>query len=408
MHDRPLAAEVIAIGDELTSGQRLDTNSQWLSQQLGDVGVEVAYHTTVGDDLRANAEVFRTAIARADVVVSTGGLGPTADDLTREALAAAAGVDLLRDAGVLEHIRGMFTSRGRTMPEQNQRQADFPAGSRPIQNPGGTAPGVWLEVERAGRVPCRVFALPGVPAEMHAMWRQTVAPAVVAASPERRIVCHRRLKCFGVGESHLEAMLPDVIRRGRQPRVGITVSGATITLRVTAAGPDEAAARAAIDPTLILMRDKLGTLVFGEEDDELEHAVTRLLAARGKTLITSEAWTQGLVAGWLAAAGAPAESRVGGKRLAKAVAVDEVSQIATDARQQAGADFGLAVGGLADTPADDDSVGADPASRVAVALAYAGGVSTKHFPLIGHPSIVRPRIAKAALNLLRLHLLGDA
>ena len=171
-----MPAEIIAIGDELTSGQRLDTNSQWLSERLGELGVPVAFHTTVGDDLEDNVAVFRTAIDRADIVVATGGLGPTADDLTREAIAAAAGVELVQDDAALAHIRNLFARRSREMPERNMLQAQFPRGSRVVPNPHGTAPGIDLTVPRSCGPPCRVFALPGVPAEMFAMWNDNRRP----------------------------------------------------------------------------------------------------------------------------------------------------------------------------------------------------------------------------------------
>ena len=229
-------AEIISIGDELTSGQRLDTNSQWLSTRLGELGVQVMYHTTVADDLEANVQVFRQAAQRADLIVATGGLGPTADDLTRDALAAVAGVELVLDEAALAHIESLFARRKRPMPERNRVQAMFPRGSRVIPNPAGTAPGIDIEMPRPGKSPARIFALPGVPAEMHEMWEQTVAPAIAALMGKPRVIRHKQIKCFGVGESDLEQMLPDMIRRGRDPQVGITVHGATITLRITASG----------------------------------------------------------------------------------------------------------------------------------------------------------------------------
>lgn len=389
---KPMLAEVIAIGDELTSGERLDTNSQWLSQRLTELGVEVRYHSTVGDDLQANIDVFRNAIARAEVIVCTGGLGPTADDLTREAIAAAVGVEVDRDEAVVEHIRQMFLSRGRTMPERNARQADFPRGASPIDNPNGTAPGVQMTIERADQLPCQLFALPGVPAEMHEMWQATVAPAVAAASPAPRVIRHRQLKCFGVGESHLEEMLPDLIRRGREPKVGITVSGATITLRVTAAGKDEAAAHAAMVPTIETIRKTLGVLVFGEEDDELQHAVARLLTDRKQTLATAESWTGGLLAQWLAGSEHVVRSQVDRDGPTE---TGEVEQLAEATLQEVGTNYGLAVGSVREV---------DPPA-VVIALATAEGVASKEYPLVGHPSIVRPRVAKLALNQLRLQLL---
>jgi nicotinamide-nucleotide amidase len=186
-------AEVISIGDELTSGQRLDTNSQWLATRLGEIGVKTLYHTTVADDLEANVGVFKEAIQRADIVIATGGLGPTADDLTRDAIAAAVGAPLQLDEAALQHIEGLFVRRGRAMPERNRLQAMFPAGSRVIPNPAGTAPGIDLEIPRPGRAPARVFALPGVPAEMREMWEATVAPAIRTLVGAARVIRHRRL-----------------------------------------------------------------------------------------------------------------------------------------------------------------------------------------------------------------------
>ncbi|HEV2971974.1 MAG TPA: molybdopterin-binding protein [Pirellulales bacterium] len=334
-----MLAEVISIGDELTSGQRLDTNSQWLSERLGELGLRVMYHTTVADDLDANVRVFRAAIERADVVVASGGLGPTADDLTRDVLAAAIGRELTLDPAALEHIERLFARRQRPMPERNRVQAMFPAGSRVVPNPEGTAPGIDLTVPRqctphapredvrhaerdeytcapnedspAGGT-CRVFALPGVPAEMKRMWNDSVAPAIREMLPSPRIICYRRIKCFGVGESDLEAMLPDLIRRGREPQVGITVSGATITLRIAATGESREACLAAMEPTVDTIHDCLGDLAFGEEDDELQDAVIRLLAAKGKTLATAEWGTGGLIADWLSTAQDSALHQLGG------------------------------------------------------------------------------------------------
>ncbi|QDU90651.1 Putative competence-damage inducible protein [Pirellulimonas nuda] len=394
-----MRAEIIAIGDELTTGQRLDTNTQWLAERLTDIGLEVAFHTTVADDLEANVAVFKAAAQRAEVVVSTGGLGPTADDLTREAMAAAAGVDLRLDPAQLAHIEQMFLSRGREMPQQNRRQAEFPQGALAIPNATGTAPGVQQTLERLHRPPCVLFALPGVPSEMRQMWRDSVRPALARLYPQPRTIRHRRLKCFGVGESHLEAMLPGMIDRGREPRVGITVSGATITLRVTAAGQTEAESHAAMAPTLLEIRQRLGVLVFGEEDDELQHAIVRLLAARGETVALSELLTAGTVAGWLADADPEGAVFVGGETPLRQPAADVAAQ-ATACRERYGADYALAIG--VETMLDG-------VSQAPIALADSHGVTVRHFPTLGSPAILKPRTGKLALNLLRLNLLdtGD-
>ena len=253
-------AEVISIGDELTSGQRLDTNSQWLSQQLGDLGVRVLYHTTVGDDLAANVDVFRNAVRRADLIVVTGGLGPTEDDLTRQALADTFGVELRLDEPSLEHIQDLFRQRrNRDMPPANRIQAMFPAGANVIPNRHGTAPGIDMRQSRPDRGDVRIFALPGVPAEMREMWHETVAPAIeTLLGRTRRVIRRRVIHCFGAGESDVERMLPNLIARGRVPQVGITASQATISLRITAEAETEAACDALIEPTAATIYEQIG------------------------------------------------------------------------------------------------------------------------------------------------------
>ena len=295
-------AEILAIGDEITGGQLLDTNSQWLSQRLGELGIRVLYHSTVGDELEPCREVFRRAIERADIVIATGGLGPTADDLTREALAAAVGRPLVLDHEALMHVRGLFARRKREMPKSNERQACFPAGSRIIPNPNGTAPGIDLDAQRGDGGSCRFFALPGVPAEMRDMWHGTLLAALRGLGAGKRVILRRNIRCFGAGESQLEAMLPDLIRRGRRPRVGINASRATIILRITAEGESEQECLAQIDPTVAEIRNCLGTLVYGEGDEELQDVIIGMLQRRGQTLSSAEIATTGLAAQWLATA----------------------------------------------------------------------------------------------------------
>jgi nicotinamide-nucleotide amidase len=430
-----LIAEIISIGDELASGERLDTNSQWLSQRLGELGVSTLFHTTVADQLAANVEVFRLALARADLVLVTGGLGPTADDLTRDALAQATGVELVLDEKSLEHIRSLFARHNRPMPERNRLQALFPAGSRPIDNPAGTAPGIWLEAARPGRAPSRLFALPGVPAEMREMFAATVAPAVAALLGPRRLILHRRIKCFGAGESQVEQMLPDLIRRGREPSVGITVHEATITLRITAGGATREECLAAIRPTEETIQRSLGVLVFGEEDDELEDVVVRLLTERHQTLSTVEWGTRGRLARSLGRAAAGCGCHAGSFSIDSAAAAERVfggsgreggstppagsaefaGWLAEECRRVFASEFALSIGPF---PAIDptapsapiapsDTVAGLPAAAEAefhFALSSADGTLIRSTTMAHHPAIWEPRAAKQALNLLRLHL----
>jgi nicotinamide-nucleotide amidase len=398
-------AEVISIGDELTSGQRLDTNSQWLSQRLLELGVRVLYHTTVVDDLQVNTEIFRQAAERVDLVIVTGGLGPTADDLTRDALAAAAGVELELNETAWAHIRALFARRKRDMPQRNIVQAMFPQQSRMIPNPHGTAPGIDMDLPSRGRGSVRVFALPGVPAEMREMWGASVAPAILEMQGDaRRVIRVHTVRCFGVGESDLEAMLPDLIRRGREPTVGITVSHATISLRILAEGGSEAECQAQIESTATIIRECLGELVFGEGEEELSHAVIRLAGARGVTIATGESGSGGLLASWLSEADSTGRFFRGGlvRRARSCSTLEATIQLADEARRVLETDYGLA---LSDFP-DSDSPGTVP-GNVYAAHSSAQGVVTATYPFAGHPDILRTRATKQALNLLRLSLRGS-
>ena len=420
MDNIPMHAEILAIGDEITSGQLLDTNSQWLSQRLEELGVRVLFHSTVGDELGPCAEVFRRAIDRADVVVATGGLGPTADDLTREALAQAAERELQLNQDALEHIRAMFARRNWPMPPQNELQAMFPTGSRVVGNPHGTAPGIDLQVPRPQRTPCRVICLPGVPAEMVEMWHDSVAATIGDFVGRQRVIRRRRINCFGAGESRIESMLPDLIRRGRRPTVGINASKATIILRIAAEGDTEEECLAAIEPTVATIRQCLGSLVFGEEDEELQHAVVRLLRENKTTLATVECGTPGLVAEWLAAVERSADVYRGGVVLTQTTEPADV--LAMRCREQFAADYGLAIGPMLFSPANGQAAGGkgedlpSPSGRgaggegsgpqtVALALASSAGVQQKSIPCGIHPALLQIYLAKQALNFVRLGLL---
>lgn len=413
-----MRAEVIAIGDELISGHRVDTNSAWISERLAELGVPVTYHTTVGDDLEAMTRVLELARDRADIVICTGGLGPTADDLTRHALAALTGQPLRMDSTSLRHIQNLFARRARPMPAQNEIQAMFPVGSRVIPNPHGTAPGIDLTLSSFKGHSTRLLSLPGVPAEMREMWNATVALALRDMGAGRHVIRQRRIKCFGVGESELEQMLPDLIRRGRFPSVGITVHKATITLRITAEGADAKACDRSMGPTIQIIHDCLGDLVFGEQDDELHDVVAHQLSQRAATLSTVEWGTEGVIAHWLRATADAAGVYRGGMvvssydGLCQILGWDKMrgncserdcakltSEMAEHLRARMSTDFALAVGPRPET----DSRESQPA-EIHIALATRDGVSVVAHPFAGHPDILVERSAKQALNYLRLHL----
>lgn len=398
-------AEIISIGDEMTTGQRLDTNSQWLSLQLGDLGIRTLYHTTVGDDLAANVRVFQTAAQRADIIVATGGLGPTADDLTRQALADTLGVPLVQDAGALEHLKALFARRQRPMPERNLIQSVFPQGSRVIPNPHGSAPGIDLDLPRADGSQARVFSLPGVPAEMKEMWAQTVAPAIrMQLGEHAQTIVHRVIRCFGVGESDLEAMMPDLIARTHMPIVGITVSQATISLRITAEGRNREEALASMEPTVAVIRGCLGNLIFGEGEDEPQHAVLRLLAERKQTLATCECGSGGRMADWLSEASINFPGvYVGGEVIRDWTeeSTAAIERMAEHCRLTYGCDYVVAVG-----PFPPLANKGEASNHVRIALAKHDGVLARSAVFAGHPDILKDRTIKQALNFLRLHLIG--
>ncbi|MEM6366510.1 MAG: molybdopterin-binding protein, partial [Planctomycetota bacterium] len=319
MNKRNWTAEVISIGDEMTSGARLDTNGQWLSRRLGELGIAVEFHSTVGDTLHHNVDVFRTAAERADFVVCTGGLGPTRDDLTREALAALVDRPLERRDSALEHIASVFARRSREMPKRNETQAMFPVGSLEIFNPQGTAPGVDIVVERHCKKSCdakhgdadrtgkssRIFALPGVPAEMKRMFDDTVVGRILAVTgDDRGHIEHHVMKFFGIGESEMEQRLGEMIARDHIPRVGITVSTATISLRITATAATPQACQQQIESARSEILQRVGELHFGDgENFEQYHAVAQDLVARGESVVTVELGRSAVLADWFASLG---------------------------------------------------------------------------------------------------------
>jgi nicotinamide-nucleotide amidase len=408
-------AEIIAIGTELTTGAKLDTNSQWLSLELQAVGIPVHFHVTVADDLAANVNVVRSAVERSDIVLISGGLGPTLDDLTRDVLAQLTGTKLVLHEPSLEIIRGMFARRNREMPERNIVQAMFPEGAEPIPNRRGTAPGIYMEILRAGRPACRVAAMPGVPSEMKVMFHDDVLPRIKPAQAAGLVIRNSRINCFGLGESAAEQLLGDVTARGRDPEVGITVHEATITLRIVSSAPSIAAALEKIDETKKIIYERMGEYAFGEEDDELEHVVVRMLIEQNQTLAIVESATGGLISQRVTCidghekcfkGALVADDEAGANSLLNlsnippaSTARERACLFATSYRKIFSADWVLSIGKCSRSSDSEDS---SDAPIVLLALAGPDGASAVELNVAGDPAIVRSRVAKSALNLLRL------
>jgi nicotinamide-nucleotide amidase len=410
-----MKCEILSIGSELTSGQNLDTNSQWLSRRLAEIGIAVGWHTTIADDLDANIEAFRIASRRAGLVLATGGLGPTQDDLTREVLARVAGVELVENAESLRQIEEMFRRRNRTMPERNRVQALFPTGAAPIPNERGTAPGIWM---RLGD--CWLAAMPGVPPEMYAMFETQVRPRLLALGLGGGVLVQRKINTFGLGESAIEEKLLDLTRRGHVPEVGITVHDAVISLRILARAPSLAEAQAQIVPVEQTIRERLGSLVFGVDDEDLQNAVAALLECKRCSLATAESVTAGTVAqqlasvpgisAWFRGSIIAYDNRVKVELLGVpqalidshgAVSAEVAEAMAVGCRTRLRSDLAVSTVGVAG-PHD---LGPDkPVGLVYVALAGPGGVSSVRFSWTGSRVEVQRRTAKLALNRVRLFL----
>ncbi len=411
-----MRAAVISIGSELVRGRTVDTNSAWLSGELFQLGIPVSYHLTAGDDLDGIVRVLEAAADWADLVISTGGLGPTQDDLTRDALAKVAGTPLVLHEESLRRIQERFERMGRSMPARNRVQALVPDGAEVIPNDHGTAPGIWLELDRPGGRRA-LIALPGVPTEMKRMFCEQVRPMLKRRFDLRRVFVERKLQVFGAGESHVEELLLDLTRRGRDPEVGITVHEATISIRVVTSGHDEQEALNRMEPTVRTIYERLGELIYGEGDEELEDAVARELRRLRLTVAVAEGCTGGVLQrrltrppgatrwfrGGLSAYTNDVKKELlridGGLMEAKGAASEEVAcRMAEAARILFKADLGVATVGFAGPQP------AEAAGLIWTAVASDERVTCEAYQSLGDRESIQERGAKAALNHLRRRL----
>ena len=410
-------AVILSIGNELTLGQTVDTNSAWLSEKLAACGVHVRMHATVADELEPIRALIEQATREADLVLVTGGLGPTPDDLTRQALAAAMGVRLELHPPSVEHIRAFFERRNRAMPESNVIQAMFPAGSTPIENTCGTAPGIRARLHRAD-----VFVMPGVPREMQVMFERAVLPHVKAATGQC-VLLARTIHTYGAGESDIAAKIADLMQRGRNPTVGTTAQQTIIGIRIHAFGRTREEAQRLIDDDVAEIRRRLGSLVFGEDRETLADAVARMLIAAKRTVVTAESCTGGLVAKSLTDIPGSSACFLNGFitysnesktrfldvpaaliREHGAVSAAVAECMAINARRLSGSDYAISVTGIA---GPDGGTPQKPVGLVFFGLADADGCDVQERRLGSDMTReeIRDRARKFALNMLRLKLL---
>jgi nicotinamide-nucleotide amidase len=406
-----LRVDVLAIGTELLLGQIVDTNSAWIGEQLAAAGLDTYEHRKVGDNLGRMVSTLREMLERADAVVVCGGLGPTPDDVTREAIAEVMGVELERRDELVEAIAAMFGVRGRDMPANNLRQADIPVGAEPIPNPIGTAPGVRGEV--GGKV---VYAVPGVPYEMQQMVTDHVLPDLFERSGERAVIKSRSLKTWGTSESGLAEMIAHRVDAQTNPTIAFLARGIEgLYVRITAKAPTEDEARDLIEKEERELRSILGDLIFGIDEETMEHAVIERLREREWTLGVAESLTSGLVGARLADPpgasdvfrGSVASYATDVKRALLGVTAEHVvsaeaaEQMADGARRVLDADVGIAVTGVAGPTTQDGQ----PVGTVWFGLALPGlPTEATQARLPGDRFRVRQFATISLLNLLRLRL----
>lgn len=461
----PMNCIILSIGDELVLGQTIDTNSAWLSQQLAAVGCTVLEHITVPDYQDAIERAIRDGVGRCDFLIVTGGIGPTADDLTRQALAEVMNVGLELNETWLEKLKEFFRARGREMPEMNKIQAMIPRGARMIENTCGTAAGIDADVscfvalmssirpqageeymermfeeqprriskfreileenwtERGRRLSTRVFVMPGVPKEMKAMFTRDVLPHIQSREPGA-VILSRTLHTFGLGESAIAEMLDELMKRDQNPSVGTTVSQGIVSLRINSRFETKELAQRVLDLTEKRCRDALGDLIYGSDDETLPLVISRMLRERGLTITTAESCTGGLLAkmltdipgssnyfrqGWVTYSNEAKQSLLGvpPALLAENGAVSEpvVQAMAQSARDRGHADYALAISGIA---GPDGGTPSKPVGTVCIGLACCKSSAARTFHLFGDREMIRDRSAKMALTMLRFQLLGKS
>jgi nicotinamide-nucleotide amidase len=403
---------VVAVGTELLLGQIVDTNSAWIGEHLALIGVDSHFQTKVGDNHFRIVLAIREALARGDAVVVCGGLGPTQDDITRDAIAEVMNVPLRRDAEMIETIRGFFGSRGREMADSNMRQADIPEGATFIPQTRGTAPGLICPVGHKV-----VYAVPGVPHEMKEMMERAVLPDLKERSGEQSVILSRTLRTWGLAESTLAEMIAARVDTQTNPTIAFLASGIEgIKVRLTAKAADEAAARGLLEAEERELRPILGDIVFGVDDETMEDAVATLLKAQGLTLGVAESLTGGLLGarltdaegatdffrGSVVAYQSEVKYDVLGVPEGPVVSEQAACAMAEGACKVLNADVGIGVTGVAG-PTEQEG---QPVGTVYMGTTLDGDTQCVHLRLPGQRDQVRQFACISVLDFLRRRLLA--
>lgn len=412
--------EIIAVGTELLMGQTLNTNARDIARELSTLGVGVYHQAVVGDNEGRLAETFRQALDRSDLIILTGGLGPTEDDLTRETVAKVLGLPLEKNEAWERRMEDFFKRLQRPMVEINRRQAMVPRGGRLLPNERGTAPGIFLE--REGKT---IVLLPGPPRELLPLFKEQVVPLLrerLKDCGDLAVLQSKILRVVGLGESALVEIIKDVLAQQNNPTIAPVAKGSEVHLRITARASSGEQAVALIERVVGQLRDLLGEYLYGEDDEELELAVARLLWEKEKTLALAESCSGGLLSHRLTnipgsstyfLAGLVTYSNEAKMQLlgveakvleAKgAVSAEVATQMASGVRRLCKADIGIGITGIAGPGGDTPQ---KPVGLTFIALNAESIDYVRRYEFWGSRQDIKERATQTALSLLRLHLLG--
>lgn len=410
-----LSAEIIAIGSELLAPDRTDTNSLWLTEKLNSIGIEVKLKTIVGDDDARLEEAIRDAVRRSKVVVTTGGLGPTEDDVTRKVAARALGRRLLLDETILAELREKFKAYGQVMPERNSRQAMMIERAEVLPNPNGSAPGLFIEDDGVA-----IVLLPGPPREMKPMFENHVLPKLAERAGSIKVV-RRMLRVAGMGESAVDEKIAPVYTKYENPQTTILFNKSEIEVHLTARGRTVPEADALLDKVSLQIEERLGNSIFAFAGEKMEEVVGLKLTLGGYTVAVAESCTGGLIAQRLT--DVPGSSKyfiegvVAYSNDAKtrtlgvepilllehgAVSAPVAEAMAEGVRKRARTDFGLAITGIAGPGGGSDE---KPVGLVYIALSSETKTEHRKLNIPGDRKLVRWRASQAALDFLRRRLI---
>ncbi|MET0565182.1 MAG: competence/damage-inducible protein A [Acidimicrobiia bacterium] len=406
-----MIVEVIAVGTELLLGQIVNSNTSTMGAALAERGIDAHYQQTVGDNLTRIADAIRVALDRSDAIVMTGGIGPTQDDITREAVCEVTGREMVFSEDYADRLQEWWSRRGREMPPSNLRQAYYPAGAEMLPNPRGTAPGLVLEHE--GKL---IFCVPGVPAEMEHLMFAEVLPRLASASGEEQVIASRVIRTWGRPESEVAELLDDLYTSSVNPSLAFLASNSEIKVRVTAKAETGAEARLLIEPMEMEVRSRLGESVFGSDDETIERVLMQLLSDRGYTVGTAESMTGGMVSarltdlpgssavvkGGLVAYDSELKRRLLGlSDVTEVVTSDAAVAMARGARTLLDVDVAIAVTGSAGPEPMEKPVG-----TVIVGVATPEDVRARELRFSGDRERLRTYGTAAALHLARLAIIG--